>query len=200
MGVPFLQNRPPGAVAALNNVYSRAAAAIEEKLYRYKGLGLGRYCVTNTKNGHRYTFALSKANCSCVDSVTNVCLFPCIHSIVLILRLNLKWRHFDLSVRRNIRNSLLKTSDAMWTILGSPKSSEDRVMEQIWEDSGILASGYEQELESDAGDNKEELADSYDFGMDSLSDNQMLILWVCLRYRLEQRSRDYQPEKARFDL
>ena len=87
---PFLQNRPPGAVAAINNVYARASEAIEKHLYRYKGLGQGRYCVTNTKNGHKYTFTLQEANCNCVDSVTNIYKIPCIHSMILILRLKLE--------------------------------------------------------------------------------------------------------------
>ena len=32
---PFLQNRPPGAVVAINNVYARATDAVKEKRYRY---------------------------------------------------------------------------------------------------------------------------------------------------------------------
>ena len=59
--VPFLQNRPPGAVSAINNVYYRAAKAIEVKRYRYRGLGEGRYSITNTKNGHQYIYSHSKS-------------------------------------------------------------------------------------------------------------------------------------------
>ena len=53
-GYPLLQNRPPDAVVAINNLSSRASDAMREKRYRYRGLGDGRYCVTNMKNGNQY--------------------------------------------------------------------------------------------------------------------------------------------------
>ena len=95
------------------------------------------------------------ADCPCVDSVTNVYRIPCIHSIVLIMYLKLKWSFFDFPVRRNIINSLLKTSADDWSILGSPKGSEDRLTEKFWEHTGVLMSGDVQELRSDANESKE---------------------------------------------
>ena len=124
-GSPFLQNCAPGAVVAINNVYSRATHAVKEKRYRYMGIGPGKYTVTNMKNGNRYSFTLAKSDCSCVDSVTNVNKIPCIHSIFLILSLKLRWSYFELGVRRNIRNSLIKTTESGWTLLGPPEGSED---------------------------------------------------------------------------
>ena len=71
VGFPFLQNRPPGAVVAINKVYARAAAAIDHSLYHFSALGNDKYCVSNQKNGNSYSFILKKADCSCVD-LTNV--------------------------------------------------------------------------------------------------------------------------------
>ena len=103
----LLQKRPPGAVSAINNVYSRAANAIKKKLYRYRAIGGGKYCVTNTMNDNTYKFTLAIAVCNCVDSITNIYKVPCIHSMFLILRLKLSWDYFKLTVRRNKRNSLI---------------------------------------------------------------------------------------------
>ena len=44
-GLPFLQNRPPGAVAAINDVFARAANAMDKHRYRYRSRGQGRYSV-----------------------------------------------------------------------------------------------------------------------------------------------------------
>ena len=148
MGVPFLQNRPPGAVAAINQVYARAAKAIDLKRYRYRTLGHGRYSITNNENGHRYKFTLQKADCICVDNKTNIHKIPCIHAIFLLLRLKLNWSHFHLPVRRNIRNSLIKVTDAGWKILGSPKESEDMLIEKFWESADRI-SGDDVKLESE---------------------------------------------------
>ena len=121
-----MQNRPPGAVVAINNLFGRAADSIKNRVYRYKGRGKGRYCITNTKNGHTYTFTLEKANCNCVYRVTNEYKLPCIHAMVLIIRLKLDWSYFNLGVRRNIRNSLIKYDDEGWTVLGTPGMNEDK--------------------------------------------------------------------------
>ena len=152
---PNLQNRPPGAVAAINNVFARAAEAVKKNRYRYRGLGAGRYCVTNTQNGHKYSFTLQKADCSCVDSVTNVYKIPCIHAVVLILRLKLDWKHFNLSVRRNVRNSLIKITDRGWQILGCPAASEDHMIDKFWEKLEVQA--IQEVNEVDIEDSKEEI-------------------------------------------
>ena len=150
-----MQNRPPGAVAAINNVFARAAEAVEKNRYRYRGLGAGRYCVTNTQNGHKYSFSLQKADCSCVDSITNLYKIPCIHAIVLILRLKLDWKHFNLSVRRNVRNSLIKITDRGWQLLGCPSASEENMIDKFWEKLEVQAG--QEENEGHIADSKEEI-------------------------------------------
>ena len=156
-GVSFLQNRPPGAVAAINNVYARAADAIERRVYRYQDLGSGKYCVSNIKNGHTYTFILQKANCTCVDRITNVYKIPCIHAIVLILCLKLDWSHFHLDVRRNIRNSLIKLSGDEWIVLGPPKGTEDKAIESLKENVEPSPSDNNFAMELDFSDTKEDM-------------------------------------------
>ena len=156
---PFLQNRPPGAVAAINNVYTRAAHAIEKRLYRHTDRGQGRFCVTNTKNGHRYTFTLRKSDCNCVDSVTNVYKIPCIHSVVLILSLKLEWTYFDMKVRRNLRNSLIKVTEAGWTVLGRPERHEDVPIEIYWNDVMPIPSVDDLDVTFELSDNKENIPD-----------------------------------------
>ena len=150
-----MQNRPPGAVTAINNLYARAAVAVEKGLYRYRALGNDRYDVANVKNGHRYTVVLKKANCNCVDNRTNIYKIPCIHALVLILRLNLNWDYFDLSVRRNIRNTLIKPTDDGWQLLGPPEGSEDIPVEKFWEQGVDMAA--DGDIESP--DSKEALSD-----------------------------------------
>ena len=132
-GYPLLQNHPPGAVVAINNLYSRAATAIKDQRYRYKSLEQGRYQVTNTKNGHIYSFTLKNADCQCVDSVTNAYKIPCIHAMVLLQQLKLRWEHFNPHVRRNVRNSLVKITGRDWTILGRPDGSENYTIQRFWE-------------------------------------------------------------------
>ena len=156
---PFLQNRPPGAVAAINNVYTRAGHAIEKRLYRHTDHGQGRFCVTNTKNGHRYTFTLRKADCNCVDSVTNVYKIPCIHSMVLILNLKLEWTYFDMKVRRNLRNSITKVTEAGWTVLGRPECYEDLPIETNWNDVKPIPSVDDLDVTFELSDNKEYIPD-----------------------------------------
>ena len=161
-GYPLLQNRPPGAVSAINKVYARAASALKKKLYRYKSIGSGKYCVTNTSNDHRYKFTLRMGDCDCVDSVTNIYKIPCIHSIYLILRLGLSWKYLDLSVRRNKRNSLINPTDCGWKILGAPKSSEDVISERFWEITTLSEPASENDMGSDSPDSKEDFASSDD--------------------------------------
>ena len=124
-------------------MYARAADAIDKGRYQYRGLGQGRFCVTNTVNGHIYTFELKKADCNCVDNVTNVYKIPCVHTIFILLRLKLSWSALDLSVRRNIRNSLIQPTSDGWKILGPPEGSEDVMVEKFWEDQRMQLSGDE---------------------------------------------------------
>ena len=65
--------------------------------------------------------------------IPNVHNIPYIHAIMLILSLKLDWSHFQLNVRRNLRNSLVKVSDAGWIVLGRPEWSEDKPIEKFWE-------------------------------------------------------------------
>ena len=75
--------------------------------------------------------------------------------MVVILRLKLEWEYFDLSVRRNIRNSLIKLSDEGWHILGSPSRSEDVVVGEI-SDTFMEPSVGNEDVALDS-DSKEEL-------------------------------------------
>ena len=135
---------------AINKVYTRAASAMEKGRYRYEDIGNDMYSVSNTRNGNKYKFKLKMANCECIDRLTNVYNIPCIHAMFLILRLKLNWNYFDISVRRNIRNSLIKPSDDGWELLGPPGYSEDRSVKRFWEQG----SNMEADFKDDYGDDR----------------------------------------------
>ena len=59
-------------------------------------------------------------------------------------------------MRRNIRNSLIKVTDAGWKILGSPKESEDMLIEKFWESADGI-SGDDVKLESEPGESKSDI-------------------------------------------
>ena len=138
-----MQNRPPGAVKAINAVYARASKAISHKVYSYRCLGDNKYKVVNRKRNSSYTFNLPIANCTCVDNTTNVFKVPCIHVIFLLLRLDLPFTYLCPSTRRNIRNALIKPSGNSWEILGPPSREENIPLLPFWKkldvDSGVIS-------------------------------------------------------------
>ena len=119
-GLPFLQNRPPGAVTAINAVYEKAAKAIEKKVHQYRSLGNDRYRVLNKKLGHVYKFTLKLSDCGCIDSITNTYKIPCVHVVFLLIELKLSFSYLSLASRRNIRNAIIKPVQDRWEILGAP--------------------------------------------------------------------------------
>ena len=91
--------------------------AIAKGRYTYRSLGNIRYEVTNRQKGNCYTFHLHEADCSCVYKTTNVYQIPYVHIIYLLIQLHLPFSILKQSVRRNIRNTLLKPSNECWVLL-----------------------------------------------------------------------------------
>ena len=80
--------------------------------------------------------------------------------MVLIIRLKLDWSYFNLGVRRNIRNSLIKYDDEGWTVLGTPGMNEDKATVNFLEDHDeVILSDSDAAIEFSFSENKDEISD-----------------------------------------